>query len=313
VKFYFALLVVSLAPFRVTLRVGQMSLIITALILGTLLAQTRKKRFLAGVLLGFSLCKFTLSFPFFLYFLWKKDWKIVTAALSLMMLLTQLYALRLQLSPIKVVSDYVTAMSKLSIANTSVFVGSTEIKPLLTWLTGEDYIWSNILWGMLLTAAVIIMAFVFTRTPHAKQAHFAILSLFALWAVYHRSYDSMLYLIPVALLIDFLLHGHHQTFSVFWLAAAAGLLVLSVPGLLTSRLGIGEETITQSMFLLVAVHIDRVLSFGMYGSLLFLLWRSGSSRSQNPIDAKCNGDYHAAEGPVKGSKFYTVSSSLCEY
>jgi hypothetical protein len=80
-KFYLVLLVLSLAPLRVTLRVGQMSLIITALLLGTVLAESRKKKYLAGVLLGVSLCKFTLSFPFFLYFLWKKDWKIVTAAI----------------------------------------------------------------------------------------------------------------------------------------------------------------------------------------------------------------------------------------
>lgn len=280
VKFYLALLVLSLASFRVTLRVGQISLIVTALLLGTLLAQSRNRKCLAGVLLGISLCKFTLSFPFFLYFLWKKEWKILTAAILLMMLLTQLYALRLKLSLSKVVSDYVTVMSKLFITNTSAFIGSTEIRPLLNWLTGGDYFWSNILWVMLLTSSVIIMAFVFTRRPEAKQIHFAILSLFALWAVYHRTYDSVLYIIPIALLLEFLLHREHKTFGVVWLAAT-GLLVLSLPGLLTSRLGMSEETITQSIFILVAVHVERILTFGMFASLLFLLWRAGPIRSQN--------------------------------
>lgn len=294
VKFNLALLVLSLAPFRVMLRVGQISLIVTALVLGTLLAESRKRKYLAGILLGLSLCKYTLSFPFFLYFLWKKDWKIVTAAVSVTILLTQLYALRLQVSPIKVVSDYVTVMGKLSIANTSAFVGSTEIKPLLYWLTGADYVSSNILWVMLLTASVIIMAFVFTRRPEAKQIHFAILSLFALWAVYHRTYDSVLYIIPIALLVDFLMRGKYKTFSVVWLAAT-GLLVLSIPGLLTSRLGIPQETITQSTILLAAVHIERILTFGMFGSLLVLLWKAGSIRSQDGSRSpKCESALEAA-------------------
>jgi hypothetical protein len=285
VKFYLALLVLSLAPFRVTLRVGQISLIVTALLLGTLLAQKRERKYLAGVLLGLSLCKFTLSFPFFLYFLWKKEWKILAAAISVMMLLTQLFALRLQLSLIRVVSDYVTAMNKLSVSTTSVFIGSTEIKPLLNWLTGGDYLWPTILFVVLLTSSVIVMALVFSRRPDAKHIHIGILSLFALWAVYHRTYDSVLYIIPIALLMDFLVHREHKTFSIFWLAAT-GLLVLSVPGLLTSRLGITEETISQSVFISVAVHVERILTFGMFGSLLFLLWKTRSIGSQKPYSCR---------------------------
>lgn len=289
-KFYLVLLVLSLAPLRVTLRVGQMSLIITALLLGTVLAESRNKKYLAGVLLGVSLCKFTLSFPFFLYFLWKKEWKIVAAATSVMLVLTQLYAIRLHLSPIKVVSDYVTVMSKLSLTQTSAFVGSTEIKPLLYWMTGGDYVWSNTLWVMLVISSIIIMAFVFARRPQAKHMHVAVLSLFPLWAVYHRTYDSVLYIIPIALLIEFLIRGKYITFSLAWLAAT-GLLILSIPGLLTSRLGIADETITGSTLLFAAVHIERVLTFGMFGSLLFLLWRADSIKAEN---RDRNSDYAAA-------------------
>jgi hypothetical protein len=44
-------------------------------------------------------------------------------------------------------------MSKLSLTQTNAFVGSTEIKPLLYWMTGGDYVWSNTLWVMLVTSA----------------------------------------------------------------------------------------------------------------------------------------------------------------
>lgn len=66
-KYFLLFLVVSWAPFRVTLRNGQITMLIVALLLGSLLAWRRNKRVLSGVLLGFALCKYTLSFPFLLY------------------------------------------------------------------------------------------------------------------------------------------------------------------------------------------------------------------------------------------------------
>ncbi len=276
-KLYLALAVLSLAPFRVTLRVGQISLIITALLLGAILARSRNKKYLAGLLLGISLCKFTLSFPFFLYFLWKKEWKLLAAAVSLMTVLTCLYALRLMVSPVKVVSDYVTVMSNLPGSTTGPFIGSTEIKPLLIWIAGGDNIWSSVAFAVVVASSLIAMALAFYRRPEAEPVHLAIISLFALWTVYHRTYDSVLYVIPIALLIDLLVQGKHKTFSRFWLAAT-GLLVISIPGLLTSRLGMSEGALTQSALGFVGLHVERLLTFGMFASLLFLLY----SRSSPP-------------------------------
>lgn len=278
-KYYLALLMVSWAPFRVTLRVGQLSLVITALILGALVARSRKRPYLAGVLLGLSLCKFTLSFPFFLYFLWKKEWRALAAAISLIVILTQAHALRLGLSLAEVIRGYSGILGQLSVSTDSLWVGSTGIKPLLIWLARGDPAVANVLWVIILVASLIILAVIFARRPQAERAHVAILSLFALWAVYHATYDSVLYILPVALLIDFLVQRKHVTFGVFWLAATS-LLIISLPGLLTSRLGISEETLSQSMFGFVAIHLERLLTLGMYASLSFLLWKEDSIGSQ---------------------------------
>ena len=274
-KYYLALLVVSWAPFRVTLRVGQISLIVAALLLGTLLARSRKRKYLAGILLGISMCKFTLSFPFFLYFLWKKEWKMLIAATSLLLILTQVYALRLGVSVVEVIRSYAAVLGQLSVSRDIAYIGSTEIKPLLVWLTRGDDVWANTLFVMLFLASLIVMALVFTRRPEAEPIHFAILSLFALWAVYHRTYDCVLYILPVALLIDLLIRKRHVTFSIFWLVAT-GLLIVSLPGLLTSRLGISEESLAQSISGFAALHIERVLTFGMFVSFLFVLWKEDS-------------------------------------
>src|SRR5262249_1938876 len=54
-RLYLAAFLLSWAPFRVTLRVGQISLMIMALLLGVLLARQRKRDFLSGALLSLSL------------------------------------------------------------------------------------------------------------------------------------------------------------------------------------------------------------------------------------------------------------------
>lgn len=280
-KYYLVLLFVSWAPFRVTLRVGQISLIITALLLGTLLARSRNRKYLAGVLLGISMCKFTLSFPFLLYFLWKREWKMLIAATSLLIILTQVYALRLGVSVVDVARSYATVLGQLSVSRDIAYIGTTEIKPLLVWLTRGDDFLANMLLVVLFLASLITMALVFTRRPEAEPIHFAILSLFALWSVYHRTYDCVLYILPVGLLIDLLIRRRHTTFSIFWLAAS-GLLVVSVPGLLTSRLGMSEETLAQSISGFAAIHIERVLTFAMFVSFSFVLWKEGNPWIADP-------------------------------
>jgi hypothetical protein len=274
-KYYLVLLLVSWAPFRVTLRVGQISLIITAVLLGALVARSRKRMFLAGVLLGLSLCKFTLTLPFVLYFLWKREWKILTVAVSLILILTQIYALRLGLSVVEVVKNYANILGQISGSRDIAYVGSTEIKPLLIWMSRGNDDATNILLALLVVASLIVVAVVFARRPEAEPVHFAILALFALWTVYHRTYDSVLYILPVALLIDFFVHRRFVTFSIFWLVAT-GLLVISLPGLLTSRMGIGEEMLTQSILGFVAINIERVLTIGMFASLSFVLLKLNS-------------------------------------
>ena len=277
-RYYLALLMVSWAPFRVGLRVGQLSLIITALILGSFVARSRKRKYLAGVLLGLALCKFTLSFPFFLYFLWKKEWRSLATAVSVIIVLTEVYAFRLGLSLVEVVRNYSAILGGLSVSTESLWIGSTGIKPLLVWVTGGNTGTANLVWVLLLIMSLVALAVVFSRTPQAEQVHVAILSLFALWAVYHRTYDSVLYILPVGVLIDWLIQKRHVTFSIFWLAATS-LLILSLPGLLTSRLGISEEVLSRSAPGLIALHLERILTFGMFVSFLFVLWKERSAGS----------------------------------
>src|SRR4030095_14404433 len=191
----------SWAPYRVTLRVGQISLIVVALLLGSVLSWKRDKRILAGLLVGLSLCKYPLSLPFLLYFVWRKEWKIGAIALVVVAALTEIYSLRLGLSPPQVILDYAGVTGHRSLSNDVQFAGATEIGPLLFGLTASDW-WADKLSIALAVLGLVSLAVVFRRAPRCENAHLAIVAFFSLWYVYHRTYDSVMCILPAAFFID---------------------------------------------------------------------------------------------------------------
>jgi hypothetical protein len=264
---------IAFAPFRVTVRNGQISLMVMSLLLGALLARKRNKNFLAGALLGLSLCKYTLTFPFLLYFVWKREWKLISTAILIPLVLTEVFAFRLGLSLFQVISQYVPLASQILVSGLPGRTGTTEIKLLFLDLSGGNTSVAEIAALSLSVAALISMAITFYRKPRWEAAHFSALALFSLWSVYHRTYDSVLCLIAAAMLTDFLIHKRFVAFSRFWLGAL-GLLVVSVPGLLVDRLKLDPSSFTRNPLFLLGLHIERLLVFGMFWSLLFLMWKT---------------------------------------
>lgn len=270
-RYFLAAFLLSWAPFRVTLRDGQISLIITALLLGALLARKRKRTWLGGALLGFALCKYPLSYAFFLYFIWRKEWKIVGMAIVVPALLTQIFAYRLGISALDVIRDYVSLMSKTFADEHPAFIGVTEIKPLVFYLTGGSELAATAITVALSAAALILMLIAFSRRPQFEDIHYAIITFFILWSVYHRVYDSVLCVLPAALLIKNVVQCRYTLFSLVGLAFLA-LLVVSIPGLLTVRLNLSMESLSGSLVGFLGLHLERLLMFGMFCSFLLLLW-----------------------------------------
>lgn len=270
---YMSALLLSWAPYRVTLRVGQISLIVAALLLGSVLSWKRDKKILAGLLVGLSLCKYPLSLPFFLYFVWRKEWKIAAIALLVVAALTEIFSLRLGLSPLQVILDYVRVTGHRSLSNDAHFAGATEIGPLLFALTGNESL-ANGLNIALAALALVSMGLVFTREPRCEKMHLAIVALFSLWYVYHRTYDSVVCILPAAFFIDLIVRKKFLAFAVICLSAL-GLLAVSVPGLLTERLQLEVETLSANPVGFLGLHIERILVFGLFWSLLVLLWWVG--------------------------------------
>jgi len=288
------------APFRVTMRNGQISLIVLALLLGALVARRRNRSFLAGSLLGLSLCKYTLTIPFFLYFLWKREWKVVSTAVLLPLALTEVFALRLGLGLFQVIRQYSGLAAQILFSGLPNRTGTTEIRLLFLDLSGGNESFAGIAGLSVSIAALICMLIVFTKKPRLELAHIAVVSLFSLWSVYHRTYDSVFCVVPAVLFVDSLVRERFVRFSKFWLAAL-GLLIVSVPGLLLDRLQLSASDLGRNPLFLVGVHIERLLVFGMFWTLLFVIWKAPANEFRNDELVREKEDQEEADTDAKVS------------
>jgi hypothetical protein len=281
------------APFRVTLRNGQITLFILALLLGSLLAWRRNWLVLSGVLLGLALCKYTLSFPFIFYFVWQREWKVILAAVSVQVALTGAFAYRLGIGFTEAIVDYLTTVTQFSMS----FPAASDLNSLLLGLTGGQRLLSVLLGLTVVLVTLVLMFVIFRRTPELRNIHFALLALFALWSVYHRTYDFMLCLIPVAVLIDFVVQRRCVAFSYFWLAAFS-LLALGLPGFIVNRLGFESGMEARSPIAFFLIHSELLIVLSAFWSLLWVLWKYGTDL--NLINQKCERALQTNSGKVSG-------------
>jgi hypothetical protein len=277
---YLAALFLCWSAFRVTLRNGQISLIVTALVLGAFLAWKRGASALAGLLLGLSLCKYSLTLPFALYFVWRRAWTVAAVAILTVTALTEVFALRLGLSLFEVTGDYVRIMLHTSITNEAHFTGATEIGPLLFALTGNEQLATG-LYIAVTVVAVLAVGLVFWRTPRCEALHLTILTFFSLWFVYHRLYDAVICVIPAAVFVDLIVRDKIRKLGVIGVAAL-GLLAVSIPGLLTKRLHISSSSLAANPAGFVGLHFERFLVFGMFCLLLTYLWKLRPRNREGP-------------------------------
>lgn len=73
-------LLLSWYPVMVELHDGQLSILLTTLVLATLLALLKYHRILAGVFIGLSIAIKLITWPLMIYLIWKRDWRTFLAA-----------------------------------------------------------------------------------------------------------------------------------------------------------------------------------------------------------------------------------------
>ncbi|MEW6211835.1 MAG: glycosyltransferase 87 family protein [Acidobacteriota bacterium] len=274
----FAAMLILWAPWRVMVRNGQISAIILALLLGAIAARRNNRPFLAGALLGLTLAKYTMTFPFFLYFAWKKEWKIIIASLLLPVALTEVYAIRMGKTIIDVTIDYARFVIGVHSRSPGGWIGTTEIKAMISSLTGGNEQAASLITIILILAAIVAFFAVVARRPQSEDGHFAAMSLLALWAAYHRTYDSVLCIIPAAVLIAFYRRKFFPRFSMFWLGALS-LFIINLPGLLADRLSLGAADLSNPAGF-VGLHIERLMVFVFFWSMLWVAWKGDKEKGK---------------------------------
>jgi hypothetical protein len=162
--FYFCAFVVTWAGFRTTLRLGQISFLVTALLLGALVLRRQGTPIRAGLLLGLSLCKYSLTLPFLLYFVFRREWRLAGAALAVPVVFTEIFALRMGFGFFETLHSYSRVMLARQTQGVSGWMGSTEVKVLLLSITGGNEATTFLLTAALVVAGLAAMAVVFSRT-----------------------------------------------------------------------------------------------------------------------------------------------------
>src|SRR5262249_31130421 len=275
------------ASFRITVRNSQLSLVITALILGFIWMRRQKRAYAAGILLGLSLIKYPVSFLFLIYTFWKKEWKTAGIAVGMTIALTLVYAARLDLSPIRIIQDYARDIAgNLSIKDTA-FTGSTEIKPMIDHFLGGQPRFAIAAALVLWTAALLALGIALRRARGWEDAHLAAVSLLTLWSIFHRPYDSVLLIIPAAVLVDFRRRPGGRRFAECGLVML-GLFAISVPGLLTDRLGLDVTAVARNPIGFVGLHLERLIVLTLFTAMLILMIKHRSvipGPASNPAPA----------------------------
>ena len=113
-KMFIALSFYSLTGISIAIRAGQPSVFIVFLIVLSFWCARRDRKFLAGVMLGFALSKFSLSVPLLIYYLYKRQWRVLFMGLLIQLFGILTLLIVVQSSFPDLVSNYRNQLSTLA-------------------------------------------------------------------------------------------------------------------------------------------------------------------------------------------------------
>lgn len=190
----------ALIATRQTLELGQISLLITACVLAALRLLGHRP-WLAGVLLGVAVSKYTLAFPLLLICLWERRWKPMLAAALTQLAALLAVALVARTNPVTIIRHYLDLSTRI-LAQTQDY--SVHLLSLGWGALGDV--------ALLLSSAALIVVLVAwyrwsARRPVARHAELTRLTLlgaltmWSLYALYHGRQDvvfAFLFVVVVA-------------------------------------------------------------------------------------------------------------------
>ena len=264
---------------RVGLSNGQFSLLVVFFGL-LMVAIVDKRPYIGGVLLGLSLIKPHVGIAFFLWAVVTRRFKPAVVAVAVILLGLGIFSLRIDKNPVLVTLEYINVLRAQFGGETFLF-GVFELRPLVHYLIPNFFV-ADIL-NLAITfglAGVVGLIALNTNWVDARQRDLVVLQLCCLWAlmaVFHNPYDSIL-MLPVM----FGLYSYVETAPspparrhsriALWVLQAA--LLIEVAGRWRALAKVVDLSAYAWLGALLS-QVDRVLVLGFF---IFIAYGAGLSR-----------------------------------
>lgn len=180
------LTIIAAKPTRLGIGQGQFHLIPTLLVLLAIEAARSKREIVAGLLLAFALVKPTMVVPFLIYFALKGLWKTIGTAVLTQMIATLAVSLRLGISPVRLMSEWVRN------ARLQTAAGVIDVASLVARFAADLHV------SPFLISAIVLLIGALICIRYRNQSDLGVIgvcSFISCAFTYHRWYDLIL-LIP---------------------------------------------------------------------------------------------------------------------
>ena len=192
-KVAFCLTLVAAKPVRGGIALGQFHLIPTVLMLTAVLALNHSRQIVAGLMVGLSLAKPTMSLPFLGYLVVRRQWRALAMALGVQAVALLVVSGWLGSGPLRLLGEWAAT------ARSQVAEGAIDLPSLLLRE------WPAVpVSAAQVTLAVLALGFAVTMLA-ASASNLALVSFATFTAAvftYHRPYDLVLLIPTLAFLID---------------------------------------------------------------------------------------------------------------
>ncbi len=200
-------MVLALAPLHTTMAIGQAAIVATAAIVAGMLLERAGRGTMAGLLYGVAIIvKLQIGLPFLAYLIWRRRWPAAIAASLTTVALTVVSIGRMGVAGVPWWTSWMANLDRLSgpggindasPANPDRYA-LIDLRYLLESI-GIGGRWADALtFGLVGLAALATVLLIRGRYPNRELLAMSLVAVLCLLVTYHRYYDAVLVVLPIA-------------------------------------------------------------------------------------------------------------------
>lgn len=223
-KYYImaVLILISSTPFRVTYEVGQSSIVALSFLIAALVCSKYRKNFSAGILLSFSLIKYSMVIPFiFFFFILEKKWLTLFVCLLFHLVIHTWLCFLMNASPVQNILNLIP----LNLHMIRSFPG-VDFFSVLKTLFLKNYYTNILIFFLPLVLSLGLFSYMIVLRYICKKTYnlfdwLGLVSIFGMLIVYHRIYDAVsLFPCLIMVFINININKSLRIFSILILSGA---------------------------------------------------------------------------------------------